>query len=116
MRWKLVIGVLAFSFCTSSQVHATMDFSRAACAHLRSVVARKYHPIHGPNEYGCDMSSVDSSGRYYVMALHAKYLPPGTPNDWAGSRLVGWFAVSKSTGDVFTWSHSARVIGTKFPQ
>ena len=88
--------------------------STSACGRLKAAVAHKESPRHGPSEYRCDLAPNEGQGRYFVFALRSKYpAPPGAGQNWVGSSLVGWFAVSRSAGTVFNWDVGAEALGNK---
>jgi hypothetical protein len=78
------------------------------------VVAHRQSPLHGINEYRCELETDEGNGHYFVFALRSNYpAPPGASPNWVGSSLVGWFAVSRSTGTVFNWDIAALALGQK---
>ena len=86
----------------------------SACARLKAAVAQQQSPRHGASEYRCELAVGEGRGRYFVFALRAKHpSPPGAHPDWVGSSLVGWFAVSRSTGTVFEWDAAALAPGQR---
>lgn len=51
-----------------------------------------------------------------IMSLRCIPAFPGRPktaSDWAGSALVGWFAVTKEIGDVYEWDVGNDAVGKK---
>ena len=113
MSATLKVGsILAMLLLTASTFAATPRISSAtACARLKSRVQQLNSAAHGPNEYRCELTKEGSHGpgrRYYVIALYSNFpAPPGANPDWIGSSIVGWYAVSRSTGKLYRWDVGA---------
>ena len=88
--------------------------SASACSLLKAAVAQRQSPRHGINEYRCELEADEGNGRYFVFALRSSYPAlPGASLNWVGSSLVGWFAVSRSTGALFNWDVATLALGKK---
>jgi hypothetical protein len=91
--------------------------SKIACERIKSRVAILESAAHGPNEYHCELTKEGSGGSgrdYYVFGLYSNFpAPPGAGPDWVGSSIVGWYAVSRSTGKLYRWDVGAEVIERK---
>lgn len=99
-------ALFLFSSCTSAQGTLSQALAKqAACDHLRVVVSLKQHAVHGANEYHCDSGGENFAKGYYVLALRSNYpAPKDAGSNWAGSSLVGWYAVRASDGQVRKWN------------
>lgn len=107
---------LMWVLCVLKSVEASTLSSKTACTKLKGLVALTYAAPHGPSEYHCELDNSEGSGRYYVFGLYSNYpAPPNAGPDWVGSSIVGWFAVSKSTGKVFNWDNPDLGLGQEFP-
>ena len=108
------LAFLAPVLCAPDLASASAISSSSACGLLKAAVAQSQSPRHGINEYRCELEADEGNGRYFVFALRTNYpAPPGAGPNWVGSSLVGWFAVSRSTGMVFNWDVSALALGQK---
>lgn len=113
---RLIAKILILALCASTSAEASTLSSEAACLKLRRVVARTYSAPHGAGEYHCELDTSEHVHGYYVFGLHSNFpAPPGAGPDWVGSSIVGWFAVSKSTGKVFNWDLPDLGLGQEFP-
>jgi hypothetical protein len=92
---------------------ATQGLSpKAACDRLRGVISKQLHPEHGAAEYRCDEAMTDLAAGYYVFALRSNYpAPEGAGAGWAGSSLVGWYAIRISDGKVLDWNVATLELG-----
>jgi hypothetical protein len=78
---------------------APVRTEKAACASAKRVIAARGHfPISAIAL--CDFIVPEERPKgYYVLGLHGKRDDCG--GDVCGSTLMGWFAIKKSTGQVF---------------
>jgi len=108
------LAFLALVPCAPVLASASAISSASACSRLKAAVAQRQSPRHGINEYRCELETDEGNGRYFVFALRSNYpASPGASPNWVGSSLVGWFAVSRSTGTVFNWDVAALALGQK---
>lgn len=99
----LVLGLMV-CLCTSVSATGYKLSSDGACERLRRAIATQRSAPHGLREYRCDFDHGEGAGRYYVFALRSNFpAPPGAKPDWVGSALVGWFAVSRESGEIDEW-------------
>lgn len=116
MSATLKVGsILAMLLLSASTFGATPRISSAtACARLKNRVAQLNSAAHGLNEYRCELTKEGKHGPgrpYYVIALYSNFpAPPGAGPDWIGSSIVGWYAVSRSTGKLYRWDVGAIAI------
>ncbi len=114
---RIIIVALALLLCFSAFARSPRLSSEAACAHIKSRVAQLESAPHGPDEYHCELTHEGSEGSgryYYVFGLYSNYpAPPGAGPDWVGSSIVGWYAVSRSTGKLYRWDVGAEAIEGK---
>ena len=111
--WNISI-FCALAACMPMLACASEISSASACRRLKATVAERQSPRYGINEYHCELAKGEGHGRYFVFALRSNHpAPPGAPLDWAGSSLVGWFAVSRANGAVFEWDLAAVAPGPK---
>jgi len=108
------LAFLALVPCVPALASAYAISSASACSRLKAAVAQRQSPRHGINEYRCELEADEGNGRYFVFALRSNYpAPPGASPNWVGSSLVGWFAVSRSTGALFNWDVATLALGKK---
>ena len=111
---RIISGAVALLLCLSALAKAPRVSSESACARIKSRVAQLQSAAHGPDEYRCELTHEGSKGSgryYYVFGLYSNFpAPPGSSSDWAGSSIVGWFAVSRSTGKIYHWDVGAEAI------
>lgn len=63
---------------------------KAACDHLRIVVAKQSAASYGADEYRCEDGTAAAAKGYYVFSLRSNYpAPKGAGPEWVGSSLVG---------------------------
>jgi hypothetical protein len=86
---------------------ARVASSAQACRFLTRVALER-HLAAGTSKgvYHCDEESSD--GKYFVLGLHYWF---HAPKDWAGSNLMGWYAVRKSDGRVYKWNIADEELG-----
>lgn len=105
MREKrlIVFGLMA-CLCASVDAAGHKLSSSDACDRLRHAIATLHSAPHGSREYRCDLDPGEGAGHFYVFALRSNFpAPPGSDPNWTGSALVGWFAVSRESGEVYEW-------------
>ncbi len=95
VSWLLPIGVLALVGC-ATQLLASNDEQACRLVKERVVAVHRYPQS---RLAFCDPSiSADNPPDYFVLALHSNRRCDGIC-----STNLGWFAVRKSTGEVFDW-------------
>jgi len=103
--------------CASAPAKPSGLSSDRACLRLKIRVAQLLSAPHGVGEYRCELTKegADGVGRsYYVFGLYSYYpAPPGSDPDWIGSSIVGWYAVSRATGQLYRWDVGAENIQGK---
>jgi hypothetical protein len=110
-----IISVVAASvLCVSALARPPRLSSESACAKIKNRVAQLQSAAHGSDEYHCELTHEGSKGsgrHYYVFGLYSNFpAPPDSNSDWIGSSIVGWFAVSRSTGKLYRWDVGAVAI------
>ena len=105
---------LTLGICSCAQADGYTLSASQACDQLKQVIANARSAPHGSKEYHCERDPAEGGGRYYVFALRSNFPSPAkASSDWVGSALVGWFAVSKESGDVYEWDVGNDALGKK---
>lgn len=88
--------------------------ARTACDRLKAVIARKNSAPHGPSEYRCEPDLGKGFGKYDVFALRSNYPTQAeSSEEWVGSSLVGWYAVSRTGKEIYLWEVRDNVVGAR---
>jgi hypothetical protein len=86
---------------------ARVSSSAGACRVLTRVALGKHLALGtSKGEYHCSADS--ANGKYFVLGLHYWF---HAPKGWAGSNLVGWYAVRKWDGHVYEWNMATEELG-----
>lgn len=100
---KLVASLLAASLLQwpAPAGAASVTTEKAACKLTKvRVAARDHFPVSALSF--CDFIVPEAQPKgFYVLGLHGKRYDCG--DDVCGSTLMGWFAVQRTTGQVFEW-------------
>ena len=85
-----------------------------ACNRLKRIVATEQSAPHGQAEYRCEPDAEEGAGRYYVFALRSNFpAPRNAGRGLVGSALVGWYAVSSESGEIYEWDVGEEVVGRR---
>jgi hypothetical protein len=96
--------LLLFSPCCS----AAIDTEAKACSVLINVATKDHFVAEDAplGDYRCEHFSEEDG--FYVIGLHyRRSIPDARPQ----STLVGWFAISKASGEIYHWDMANLVIG-----
>ena len=108
----LLLLTLFISFAEDS-ASAQITSAGSACNFLLKESALKHLAAKASPDGYYDCAPDRDTNGYFVLGLHYRLKNPGSV---ASSSLVGWYAVSKSNGQLYEWDMANQTIGDVIEQ
>jgi hypothetical protein len=82
-----------------------------ACDQAIRSVGKYVAPAKHKHEYYCSLH--EQKAGYFVFRVSSRYPKPADAGlEWAGSNLLGYFAVSRANGNVYNWDIAEDKLGS----